>query len=292
MYFFGNESREIYRRIKIRTFEQGTIMSSYFDNKVIWITGASSGIGEALVKELTLNTNAKIILSSRKEEQLYAVAENTGLTHSRYAVLPLDLAHYKSMPDMAGKAIEKFGKIDILINNAGLSQRSLAMETGIEIDKHLMEVDYLGTVALTKAVVPYMIRNGGGQIAVVSSLMGIFGAPMRSGYAAAKHALHGFFDALRAELYSQNILVTIICPGFIQTNISIHALTGDGSLQGTMDDATEKGMPADVFAKKMLYAIEKKKNQKAIGGKEVMGVYLKRFFPALLAKVIRKAKVV
>lgn len=292
MYFFGNESREIYRRIKIRTFEQGTMMSSYFDNKVIWITGASSGIGEALVKELTLNTNAKIILSSRKEEQLYAVAENTGLTHSRYAVLPLDLAHYKSMPDMAGKAIEKFGKIDILINNAGLSQRSLAMETDIEIDKHLMEVDYLGTVALTKAVVPYMIRNGGGQIAVVSSLMGIFGAPMRSGYAAAKHALHGFFDALRAELYSQNILVTIICPGFIQTNISIHALTGDGSLQGTMDDATEKGMPADVFAKKMLYAIEKKKNQKAIGGKEVMGVYLKRFFPALLAKVIRKAKVV
>ncbi len=292
MYFFGNESREIYRRIKIRTFEQGTIMSSYFDNKVIWITGASSGIGEALVKELTLNTNAKIILSSRKEEQLYAVAENTGLTHSRYAVLPLDLAHYKSMPDMAGKAIEKFGKIDILINNAGLSQRSLAMETDIEIDKHLMEVDYLGTVALTKAVVPYMIRNGGGQIAVVSSLMGIFGAPMRSGYAAAKHALHGFFDALRAELYNQNILVTIICPGFIQTNISIHALTGDGSLQGTMDDATEKGMPADVFAKKMLYAIEKKKNQKAIGGKEVMGVYLKRFFPALLAKVIRKAKVV
>jgi len=292
MYFFGNESREIYRRIKIRTFEHGTIMSSYFDNKVIWITGASSGIGEALVKELTVNTNAKIILSSRKEEQLYAVAENTGLTHSRYAVLPLDLAHYKSMPDMAGQAIEKFGKIDILINNAGLSQRSLAMETDIEIDKHLMEVDYLGTVALTKAVVPYMIRNGGGQIAVVSSLMGIFGAPMRSGYAAAKHALHGFFDALRAELYNQNILVTIICPGFIQTNISIHALTGDGSLQGTMDDATEKGMPADVFAKKMLYAIEKKKNQKAIGGKEVMGVYLKRFFPALLAKVIRKAKVV
>jgi len=278
MYFFGNESREIYRRIKIRTFEHGTIMSSYFDNKVIWITGASSGIGEALVKELTVNTNAKIILSSRKEEQLYAVAENTGLTHSRYAVLPLDLAHYKSMPDMAGQAIEKFGKIDILINNAGLSQRSLAMETDIEIDKHLMEVDYLGTVALTKAVVPYMIRNGGGQIAVVSSLMGIFGAPMRSGYAAAKHALHGFFDALRAELYNQNILVTIICPGFIQTNISIHALTGDGSLQGTMDDATEKGMPADVFAKKMLYAIEKKKNQKAIGGKEVMGVYLKDSF--------------
>ncbi|MCQ9639712.1 SDR family oxidoreductase [Chryseobacterium sp. WG14] len=267
-------------------------MSTYFDNKVIWITGASSGIGEALTKELTVNTNAKIILSSRKEEQLYAVAENAGLPHSRYAVLPLDLANYKDMPDIAGKAIEKFGKIDILINNAGLSQRSLAMETDIEIDKHLMEVDYLGTVALTKAVVPYMIKNGGGQIAVVSSLMGVFGAPMRSGYAAAKHALHGFFDALRAELYAQKILVTIICPGFIQTNISIHAVTGDGSLQGTMDDATEKGMSADIFARKMLSAIEKKKNQKAIGGKEVLGVYLKRFFPALLAKFVRNAKVV
>lgn len=267
-------------------------MSNYFNHKIIWITGASSGIGEALVKELAIHSTSKIILSSRKEEQLYTVAEKAGLTPDRYAVLPLDLEHYKDMPDIAAKAIEKFGQIDILINNAGLSQRSLAVETDIEVDKRLIEVDYIGTVALTKAVLPYMIRNGGGQIAVVSSLMGIFGAPMRSGYAAAKHALHGFFDALRAELYQQKIDITIICPGFIQTNISIHAVTGDGSVQGTMDDATQKGMPADVFAKKMLYAIEKRKKQQAIGGKEVMAVYLKRFFPGMLAKVIRKAKVV
>lgn len=267
-------------------------MSHYFNHKIIWITGASSGIGEALVKELSANTTSNIILSSRKEEQLYTVAEKAGLAPDRYAILPLDLEDYKAMPDIAAKAMEKFGKIDILINNAGLSQRSLAIETDIEVDKRLIEVDYIGTVALTKAVLPYMIRNGGGQIAVVSSLMGIFGAPMRSGYAAAKHALHGFFDALRAELYQQKIDITIICPGFIQTNISIHAVTGDGSAQGTMDDATQKGMPADVFAKKMLLAIEKRKKQKAIGGKEVMAVYLKRFFPGLLAKVIRKAKVV
>lgn len=196
------------------------------------------------------------------------------------------------MPDIAALAIEKFGKIDILINNAGLSQRSLAIETDIEVDKRLMDIDFIGTVALTKAVVPYMIKKGGGQIAVVSSLMGVFGAPMRSGYAAAKHALHGFFDALRAELYAQHILITIICPGFIQTNVSINAVVGDGSTQGTMDDATMKGMPVEVFARKMLSAIEKKKYQKAIGGKEVLGVYLKRFFPNLLAKIIRKAKVV
>lgn len=267
-------------------------MNSYFDGKVIWITGASSGIGEALVKELAMSTTSKIILSSRKEVQLFTVAEKAGLTPDRFAVLPLDLALYKDMPDMAAKAVEKFGKIDLLINNAGLSQRSLAIETDIEVDKRLIEVDYIGTVALTKAVLPYMIKAGRGQIAVVSSLMGIFGAPMRSGYAGAKHALHGFFDALRAELYNQNIPITIICPGFIQTDISVHAVTGDGSAQGTMDDATMNGMPADVFAKKMLNAIRQQKNQKAIGGKEVLGAYLKRFFPGLLAKVVRKAKVV
>jgi short-subunit dehydrogenase len=267
-------------------------MNSYFDHKVVWITGASSGIGEALVKNLAKNSNAKIILSSRKEEQLHSVAEKAALSTDRYAVIPLDLKNYKDLPEIAQKAINQFGKIDILVNNAGLSQRSLAMETDIEVDKQLIDIDYIGTVALTKAVIPYMINNKGGQIAVVSSLMGIFGAPMRSGYAGAKHALHGFFDALRAELYDLNIMITIICPGFIQTDISIHAVTGDGSLQGTMDHATMNGMPVDVFAKKMLDAIEKKKKQKAIGGKEVLAVYLKRFFPDLLAKVIRKAKVV
>lgn len=267
-------------------------MSSYFDHKIIWITGASSGIGEALVKNLAKNSNARIILSSRKEDQLHSVAEKAGLSIDRYSVIPLDLRNYKDMPDIAKKAAEQFGKIDILINNAGLSQRSLAMETDIEVDKQLIDIDYIGTVALTKAVVPYMIRNKEGQIAVVSSLMGIFGAPMRSGYAGAKHALHGFFDALRAELFNQNIRITIICPGFIQTDISINAVTGDGSLQGTMDDATKNGMPVDIFAGKMLNAIQKQKKQKVIGGKEVMAVYLKRFFPGLLAKIIRKAKVV
>ncbi|MBB6370005.1 SDR family oxidoreductase [Chryseobacterium shigense] len=267
-------------------------MKNYFNNKVVWITGASSGIGEALVHELAAKSNAKIILSSRNKDQLNTVAQKAGLDANRFMILPLDLENYKQMPDIVTQVIEKFGKIDILINNAGLSQRSLAMETDIEVDKRLIEVDFIGTVALTKSVLPYMVRNGGGHIAVVSSMMGIFGAPMRSSYAAAKHALHGFFDSLRAELYTKNIIVTIICPGFVQTNISINAVTGSGSLQGTMDDATMKGMPADIFAGKMLSAIRKKKNQASIGGQEVMGTYLKRFFPDLLAKIVRKAKVV
>lgn len=267
-------------------------MSTYFDDKVIWITGASSGIGEALVMALAAKSSAKIILSSRHKEQLYTVAEKAGLDKNRFAVLPLDLIDYKGMRDITAEAVSKFGRINILINNAGLSQRSLAVDTDIEVDKRLMDVNFIGTVALTKAVLPYMIGNGNGQIAVVSSVMGLFGAPMRSGYAASKHALHGFFDALRAEIYEQNITVTMICPGFIQTPISINAMTADGSRQGTMDDSTMNGMPADIFATKMLSAIARKKNQASIGGREVMGTYLKRFFPAILAKVVRNAKVV
>ncbi|AMR41205.1 SDR family oxidoreductase [Elizabethkingia anophelis] len=267
-------------------------MNAYFNNKVIWITGASSGIGEALVKELAVKSNAKIILSSRREDQLYAIAQNAGLDKERYAVIPVDLQNYTAMPTIAENAISKFGKIDILINNAGLSQRSLAMETSIEVDKRLMDIDFIGTVALTKAVVPYMIKNKGGQIVVVSSLMGLFGAPMRSGYAAAKHALHGFFEALRAELYNGKVLVTIVCPGFVKTNISINAVTGTGTAQNTMDDATANGIPVNIFAQKMLKAIAKQKYQAVIGGKETFGVYLKRFFPSLLVKNVRKAKVV
>lgn len=267
-------------------------MKSYFNDKVIWITGASSGIGEALVYELAVKSSAKIILSSRNKDQLYAVAQKAGLDPKRFTVLPLDLEEYKMMPDIVAEAIDRFGKIDIVINNAGLSQRSLAMETDIEVDKRLMDIDFIGTVALTKSVLPYMVKSGGGHIAVVSSMMGIFGAPMRSSYAAAKHALHGFFDTLRAELYTKKIVVTIICPGFVQTNISINALTGNGSIQGRMDDATRKGIPVHIFARKMLSAIAKKKNQTSIGGQEILGTYLKRFFPNMLAKIIRKAKVV
>ena len=175
-------------------------MSSYFNNKVIWITGASSGIGEALVYELAKASNAKIILSSRREEQLRTVAQKANLPHERFLILQMDLQDYKAMPELAKQAITHFGKIDLLINNAGLSQRSLAMETDIEVDKKIMDTDYLGTVALTKAVVPYFLKNGGGQIAVVTSLMGILSSPLRSSYCGAKHALHGFFNALRAEL--------------------------------------------------------------------------------------------
>lgn len=267
-------------------------MKSYFDHKVVWITGASSGIGESLVIALAAKSKAKIILSSRNVNQLTQVAQKAKLDRDRFMILPIDLEDYQKMSTMAVEAVEHFGKIDILINNAGVSQRSFAMDTDIEVDKRLMNIDYIGTVALTKAILPHMIANNGGHIVVVSSLMGIFSAPMRSSYAAAKHALHGFFDALRAELYTQKIAITIICPGYIQTNISVNALTGNGDAQGTMDEATQNGMHVDAFVHNMLSAIAKKKKQAVIGGKEVVGVYLKRFLPNVLAKTVRKAKVV
>lgn len=267
-------------------------MKSYFDHKVVWITGASSGIGEALVIALAANSKAKIILSSRNVNQLTLVSQKAMLDADRFMILPIDLENYQKMSTWVAEAVEHFGKIDILINNAGVSQRSLAMDTDIEVDKRLMDIDFIGTVALTKAVLPYMIQRESGQIVVISSLMGIFATPMRSSYAAAKHALHGFFDALRAELHSKKVMITIICPGFIQTPISINALTGNGSAQGTMDDATQNAMPVDVFARKMLSAVAKQKNEVVIGGKEIFGAYLKRFLPNVLAKIVRKLKVV
>lgn len=129
-------------------------MKSYFNDKIVWITGASSGIGEALVNELAKKSTAKIILSSRNKDQLDAVAQKAGLEPGRFTVLPLDLEDYKKMPDIVSEAVDRFGKIDILINNAGLSQRSLAMETDIEVDKRLIDIDFIGTVALTKSVLP------------------------------------------------------------------------------------------------------------------------------------------
>ena len=183
------------------------------------------------------------------------------------------------------------GKLDILINNGGISQRALALDTTLDVDRKLMDVNYFGTVALTKAVLPAMLTHQLGHIVTVTSLTGKFGSPYRSSYAATKHALHGFFDSLRAELSETHIKVTLICPGFIRTNISIHALTGDGAPLGTMDESTDRGMDPEVLADKILRTIERGKEEAYFGGREVLGVYLKRFFPAYFSRMIRKAKV-
>ncbi|NER19040.1 SDR family oxidoreductase [Spongiivirga citrea] len=263
---------------------------SYFNNKTIWITGASSGIGEAFVHELAKHS-CRLILSSRKRDELERVKKEAALIDENCLVLPLDLANYHNMKLIVEEATNHFGKVDILINNAGLSQRSLIAETDISVDEKLMQVNYLGTVALSKAILPHFIANKSGHFAVVTSLMGRFGSPYRSGYCGAKHALHGFFDVMRMEHEKDGVAVTMICPGFIQTNVSKNALTGDGSTQNTMDEATSKGLSPQVCVQKALKAIRKKKFETYIGQGEVKGIYMKRFFPKLLHKLVLKSQV-
>ncbi|WP_073087399.1 SDR family oxidoreductase [Winogradskyella jejuensis] len=260
-----------------------------FNDKVIWITGASSGIGKALALEFS-KQNCKLILSARRETELNKVKSECNNTEA-ISILPFDLADYSLMKPIAEKAVSFFGKVDILVNNGGISQRSLIVDTDISVDKKLMEVDYLGTVALSKALLPHFISNKSGHYVTVTSLMGKFGSPFRSGYCGAKHALHGFFDVLRMEHEKDNIKVTLICPGFVNTDVSHNALTGDGSQLNQLDEATENGLPVDEFAKRMLKAISKEKFEAYIGRKETTGVFLKRFFPKLLHKVVTKSKV-
>lgn len=257
--------------------------------KVIWITGASSGIGRSLAIKLS-EMGAKLILSSRKQETLDHVRGQC--THQdNVVVLPLDLAFSDTLPTAVKSAISFFGHVDILINNGGISQRALAKDTELAVDKMLMDVNYLGTIALTKALLPHFLERKSGQFVVVSSLVGKFGSPYRTGYAASKHALHGFFDSLRAELWQDNIIVTMICPGFIKTDISINALTESGDKLGTMDDAQANGMDPDKCARRMIRAIRRNKREVYIGGKEIYGVYLKRFLPGVFARILQKAKV-
>jgi short-subunit dehydrogenase len=265
-------------------------MNNYFQDKVIWLTGASSGIGEALVYALA-NEQPKLVLSSRKRAELERVAAQSGLPPENIFILPLDLEEYQEMPALTQKVIAKFGRIDILINNAGLSQRSAVVDTDLTVDQQIMNVNFLGTIALTKAVLPFMIEDEQGQIISVASVAGEVATPKRSSYAAAKAAVIRFMDALRAEVHEHDIHIGIINPGYVRTNISINALTGDGTPQATMDSRTDKGLSPEVCAQRMLEAIRKNKDQVYIAGPlEMLAVYMKRFFPSILRVMIRKVR--
>lgn len=257
--------------------------------KVAWITGASSGIGEALALELS-KKGAKLVISARRKEVLEKVkarCENP----SDVLIVPLDLLQIGDFEYKVAEVVQYYGQIDMLFNNGGISQRSMAIDTPLAVDRKIMEIDYFGTIALTKAVLPQMIKHNSGHIAVTTSLVGKFGSPWRSSYAAAKHALHGFFDSLRTEIFDNNIKVTLICPGFIKTDVSVNALGADGKPTGEMDNAQANGMPAHVCAQKIIEAVESEKLEVVIGGKERFGVLIKRFMPNLFAKIIRKQNV-
>ncbi len=224
---------------------------------------------------------ASVILSARREAELLQIAAS--LPHpQRHRVLPLDLSQAQNLPRIA----ETAGPVDFLILNGGLSQRGTALSTDIEVTRRIMEVNFFGNVALTRAVAPSMVTQGSGHVVAVSSVVGYVGTPLRSTYAASKHALHGYFDSLRYELAREGVQVTLICPGYIHTDISINAVTGSGAAQGTMDRNQANGMSAERFAEKAWQGILKEKAELYIGGRELAGIYIKRYFPSLFDRVM------
>lgn len=259
--------------------------------KVVWITGGSSGIGEGIVKHLA-NRNIKMIISSRREEALKKVVDECPESaRENIKILTLDLGQPNSLAAKAKEAEDFFGRVDVIIHSGGISQRSKVLDTDIDVDRRLMEIDFFSTVILTKALLPGMISRGSGHIVPISSLTGKFGSPWRSGYAAAKHALHGFYDSLRAEHHDDKIKVTMVAPGFVRTNVSVNALDSSGNKLNEMDAAQENGMSPEKCASLIVSAIERNKLEIVIGGKEILGVFIKRFFPNWFASIIRKAKV-
>ena len=260
-----------------------------FKNKVVWITGASGGIGEALAYAFA-REGARLVLSARKLAELDRVKANCTAS-PEVLVLPLDVTDFDLAPLMTQTVLDKLGAVDILINNAGISQRSYAEETDLSVDRRIMDINYFGTVALTKAVLPHLLEKQSGHIVNISSVMGKIGTPLRSAYAASKHALHGFFDCLRAEVYERNVRILMVCPGLIKTNISKNSLTGDGGTYDKMDDGQANGLAPEKLAARILSAIKNGKDEIYVGGKEVGGIYLQRYAPGVLRRVVRKMKV-
>jgi short-subunit dehydrogenase len=258
--------------------------ANYYVHKVIWITGASSGIGAELARQLA-RKGAKLILSARDQQKLAALAE-TLENHSSHLVLPLDLGKNGHELTYVEQIIAKYGRIDILINNGGVSQRASALETSMEVNRQLMEVNFFGNIALAKAVLPIFRKQGSGQFLVVSSIAGKFGFHLRSIYSASKAALVGYYESLAMEEESHGIKVTLAFPGKINTPISKSALTAEGTAHGQMDSNQAGGMPVDECVAQLLKALAQQKREVLIGRKELLAVYLKRFVPALFWKII------
>jgi short-subunit dehydrogenase len=259
-----------------------------FAGQVVWITGASSGIGEASAFAFA-REGARLVLSSRRPAELERV-RCACARPDEHVVLPLDLARSGTFPAVVAEALARCGRIDVLVNNGGVSQRALAADADEQVERALMEVNYFGPVALTKAVLPSMCARRAGHIVVVSSVMGYLGTPGRSTYAAAKHALHGYFDSLRAEVWHEGLRVTIVCPGYVNTAVSAHALGPRGETHGRPESTHTRGISAEKCAAAIVRGVARGREEIFVGGWEVAGIYVKRFAPWLLSRIVRRMK--
>ncbi|KAM9099868.1 dehydrogenase/reductase SDR family member 7B [Sarcophilus harrisii] len=276
-------------------------MKAYIQDSVVVITGATSGLGKECAKVFHA-AGAKLILCGRSQEKLEEFVSELSATHSRKTHRPhivvFDLADSDTIVPAANEILQYTGYVDILINNAGISYRGTIMDTALEVDKKVMETNYFGPVALTKAILPSMIAKKQGHIVVISSIQGKISIPFRSAYAASKHATQAFFDCLRAEMQQHEIDVTVICPGYIQTNLSLNALTADGSKYGVMDKNTASGRSPAEVAQTVLTAVGKKKKEVMVADMlPCLAVFLRTLSPrlffyimAMRAKKERKAK--
>ncbi|MBL9070298.1 MAG: SDR family NAD(P)-dependent oxidoreductase [Sphingopyxis sp.] len=220
-------------------------------DQVWWVTGASSGIGAALARALAAR-GARLILSGRNVAALEAVAKDCG---PGTMILPFEATDYAALPSLAEEAWNWCGRIDGLVNNAGISQRSLAIDTDFSVYERIVAVDLLAPIALTQQLLPRMVAAGGGQIVAISSVAGIAGVPLRSAYCAAKHGLIGYHDSVRAENEHLGLKVLVVAPGSVQTNVSRNALNADGTVRGESDKAIDNGLSPDVAAAQILDAV-------------------------------------
>ncbi|MBK8443383.1 MAG: SDR family NAD(P)-dependent oxidoreductase [Sphingobacteriales bacterium] len=248
------------------------------NNTVVWIVGASSGIGYALAEVLLEQEQCRLIVSARRQEPLQILRQRHP---ERVYMLPLDISDSAQMDTAIQQAAQAFGRIDILVNNAGIAHKSKAIDTYDAVDRHIMEVNYFGNIWLTKRVAKLMTQQGGGKIAVVSSVLGKFGLPNVSTYCASKHAIYGYYEALRYELKAANIAVQIISPGFVNTEITLNSVREDGSTFGKNSVAQEKGMSAHKFARRMVRVLKSSRQHAYIGGIETLMPRIKFFFPRL-----------
>jgi short-subunit dehydrogenase len=264
-------------------------MKDFFSGKVVWITGASSGIGEALVFAF-VSKGSRVIASSYDSDQLDRVSDSCSHMKGSVIAVPFDLADAAAIEKLVPEVVAREGRIDILLNIGGISQRALIKDTPLWLDRRIMEVNYFGTIALTKAVLPYMITAGGGQIAATSSISGRFGFPLRSAYSASKQALHGFFETLLLEHKKDNIRVSVLIPGRVRTKISLYALTASGEEHGKMDEGQDKGITPEKAAVQIIRGLRRNRREILVGSSELLMLSIRKYFPALFFRLAEKMK--